>query len=257
MNAISSVIGIALLCLAGWTHAAEFSGKVIAVLDGDTLMVMQGCEGVEPVAADIHRHLPCGGKNPVKVRLAEVDAPEKAQPYGSAAQQSLAGMVMGKRIQVASRAIDDYGRMIAMVNIDGMNVNYEQVRRGMAWEYSRFHNNRRVMALQREAQQAKRGLWAGEKITEPAQWRKLHPSISAADAPFSEKASSTKSKADLVKQLSSGPTCIKKYCSQMSSCEEARDYLSRCGNKMLDGDGDGVPCEKLCVPTARSAKGAS
>ena len=229
MNTLRLLISIALLCATGWTHAAEFSGKVIAVLDGDTLMVMQG-------------------KSPVKVRLAEVDAPEKAQPYGVASQKSLAEMVMGKQIQVASRAIDDYGRMIAMVSIDGLNVNHEQVRQGMAWEYSRFHNNRVVMALQREAQQAKRGLWAGEEIAEPSQWRKLHPSTFAANATSPAGASRAKSQTDPALQSGSGQACARKYCSQMASCEEARDYLARCGTRTLDGDGDGMPCESLCAP---------
>lgn len=218
MKIIRSLIGIALLCAAGLTYAAEFTGKVIAVMDGDTLLVLRG-------------------GNPVKVRLAEIDAPEKAQPYGTASQKSLAGMVMGKQIQVASRAVDDYGRMVAMVRIDGLNVNHEQVRRGMAWEYSRFHNNREVMALQREAQQAKRGLWAGEEAIEPSQWRKQHPSaLPALPAAASSPA------------VVLDPACSKKRCSEMTSCEEARHYLTQCGIKTLDGDGDGIPCEKLCVP---------
>jgi endonuclease YncB( thermonuclease family) len=210
MNFFRPLIAIVLLCTTGWIQAAEFTVKVIAVMDGDTLMVMQG-------------------DRPVKVRLAEIDAPEKAQPYGMASQQSLAELVMGKQIHVTSRAIDDYGRMIAIVSVAGLNVNHEQVRRGMAWEYSRFHNNTPVMALQREAQQARRGLWAGEGSIEPAQWRKLHPGTLSATA-------------------SADPSCAKKQCVQMSSCEEARDYLSRCGNKSLDGDGDGMPCEELCMP---------
>ena len=40
----------------------------------------------------------------------------------------------------------------------------------------------------------------------------------------------------------------------MSSCEEARHYLQVCGLKYLDGDGDGNPCEKLCVPRAKEEK---
>jgi hypothetical protein len=32
----------------------------------------------------------------------------------------------------------------------------------------------------------------------------------------------------------------------MASCEEAKFYLSRCGVGSLDGNKDGVPCEKLC-----------
>ncbi|OGT09511.1 MAG: hypothetical protein A3J49_17885 [Gallionellales bacterium RIFCSPHIGHO2_02_FULL_57_16] len=135
MNGLRCLACVLLLCIGSLAEAADFSGKVIAVLDGDTLLVLRG------------------GK-PVKVRLAEIDAPEKAQPYGAASQESLAGLVMGKQVHVASRAVDDYGRLVATVSIDETNVNHEQVRRGMAWEYSRFHSNRELMALQRDAQQA-------------------------------------------------------------------------------------------------------
>ena len=225
MNNIRFMICIALLCVNGLAYAADFSGKVIAVMDGDTLLVMRG-------------------KQPVKVRLAEMDAPEKAQPYGTASQKSLAEMVMGKQIRVESRAVDDYGRLVATVYANELNVNHEQVRRGMAWEYSHFHSNREVMALQYEAQQAKRGLWAEEGAVEPSQWRKQHPGIirlGAVVSPVSAPAATTVI----------GAACgSKKHCSQMSSCEEARYYLAQCGIKTLDGDGDGVPCEELCSPPA-------
>lgn len=38
----------------------------------------------------------------------------------------------------------------------------------------------------------------------------------------------------------------KRYCKDMDSCDEARHYLTRCGVRSLDRDGDGVPCESLC-----------
>lgn len=38
----------------------------------------------------------------------------------------------------------------------------------------------------------------------------------------------------------------KTTCSQMTSCEEARFYLERCGTTGLDGNSDGVPCNGLC-----------
>ena len=34
------------------------------------------------------------------------------------------------------------------------------------------------------------------------------------------------------------------YCSQMSSCEEAKFFLAHCPGTKMDGDGDGIPCEK-------------
>ena len=38
----------------------------------------------------------------------------------------------------------------------------------------------------------------------------------------------------------------KRYCREMTSCEEAKYYLEHCGLSSLDGDGDGTPCESLC-----------
>jgi endonuclease YncB( thermonuclease family) len=172
LNTVRLLICVALICSSALANATEscesppcdgipagtFSGKVIAVIDGDTLLVFRD-------------------RHPVKVRLAEIDAPEKAQPYGSASKQSLVELVMGKQIQVASRVVDDYGRLVATVHAGEINVNHEQVRRGMAWEYSRYHSNRELMALQRGARQAGRGLWAEEGAVEPSQWRKQHPGI--------------------------------------------------------------------------------
>ena len=213
-----------LLFIGGLAQAAEFTGKVIAVLDGDTLLVLRS------------------GK-PVKVRLAEMDAPEKAQPYGIASQKSLAELVMGEQVRVASRAVDDYGRLVATVSIGAINVNHEQVRRGMAWEYSRFHGNHELMALQRDAQQAGRGLWADEAV-EPSQWRKQHSgSSSPQPSPVVSSAS-----APVIATPIASACGNKKYCSEMASCEEARHYLATCGIQTMDGNGDGVPCEKLCAP---------
>ncbi|TAN71919.1 MAG: thermonuclease family protein [Gallionella sp.] len=140
---------------------AEFTAKVVVVLDGDTVLVQR--QG-----------------DPVKIRLAEIDAPEKAQPFGETAKRSLSGMVLGKTVKVVSRAVDKYGRMVAHISVDGMDVNAEQIRRGMAWEYSHFHSNRALIALQKEARQAPRGLWAMSDPTPPWKWRKLHPSVHVA-----------------------------------------------------------------------------
>ena len=233
MSSIRFLICAALLCISALASAENFSGKVIAVLDGDTLLVIR----------DGH---------PVKVRLAGIDAPEKAQPFGMTSQKSLAEMTKGKQVQVESRAVDDYGRLVAMIRVGEVNVNHEQVRCGMAWEYSRYHSNRELMALQHEAQQARRGLWAEEGAVEPSQWRKQHPGapviqLSATVSPVSAPAASAPF--DPASRPGSGQDCSKKHCSEMSSCEEAMHYLSVCGKKSLDGNADGIPCERLCAAT--------
>lgn len=36
----------------------------------------------------------------------------------------------------------------------------------------------------------------------------------------------------------------RQYCSQMTSCAEAKAFLRSCPGMKMDGDGDGVPCEE-------------
>jgi endonuclease YncB( thermonuclease family) len=65
--------------------------------------------------------------------------------------------------------------MVAHLTINGLDVNAEQIRRGMAWEYSSHHSNKALVALQSEAKQAPRGLWKQDHPMPPWKWRKLHP----------------------------------------------------------------------------------
>ena len=221
---IARLICVALLCFSSLSYCEtlrpssgqEFTAKIIVVIDGDTVV--------------IRRH------GLVKIRLAEIDAPESAQTFGETSKQSLSGMVLGKQVTVVSQAVDKYGRMVAHLSINGLDVNAEQIRRGMAWEYSNYHSNKALVALQKEAMQAPRGLWAQSNPTPPWVWRKQHPFIdSAHSAP------------------TSGSNCgNKKRCSEMSSCEEARHYFTQCGVKTLDGNGNGVPCERLCAPIQKN-----
>lgn len=225
----------ALLCVAlliqtsVLAHAAEFTGKVIAVMDGDTLLVLRGGQ-------------------PVKVRLAEIDAPEKDQPFGTASRESLAEMVKGKLVRVTNTAVDDYGRLIATVHSGEINVNREQVNRGMAWEYSRYHSNKELAGLQREAQDAGRGLWAEAEAIEPSKWRKQH-AVGATAAATALAASTPERNTP----TDAGQECQKKYCAEMSSCEEAIRHFTQCSRRGLDGDADGKPCESLCSPVDKTA----
>jgi len=168
-----------LLCgTVATAHAGQFTGKVVAVLDGDTVMVVRN------------------SGTPVKVRLAGIDAPEKEQPFGMASKTSLSELVFHNQVIMNSLAVDIYGRLVALLEVDGNNINEEQVRRGMAWAaegwrhsrraptgvpiagaYSNYHSNKIYIELQSDAQHARRGLWAGQEIMEPAQWRKLHPAV--------------------------------------------------------------------------------
>jgi endonuclease YncB( thermonuclease family) len=207
-------------CTIAVASGVQFTARVIAVLDGDTIMVLRS------------------SGPPVKVRLADIDAPEKEQPGGVESTKSLSELVMHKQVRLNTLATDIYGRLVAHLTVDGKSVNEEQVRRGMAWEYSYYHDNKSYIALQSEAQQAQRGLWSGsEEIMKPVQWRKLH----AKQVPVST--------------LHAKPSALeapdytcgsKRLCSQMLTCDEAYYYLSECRVKSLDPNRDGVPCEHIC-----------
>lgn len=135
------------------TTAALLVGLVIAIADGDTLTVLN---------AD---------KEQVRVRLAEIDAPERKQPFGNRSRQALADMCFRVEATVKVVDVDRYGRTIGRVECAGADANAEQVRNGMAWVYPRYATDATLYQLQDEARAAGRGLWADHDPAAPWEWR--------------------------------------------------------------------------------------
>jgi endonuclease YncB( thermonuclease family) len=134
-------------------QAGTFVGKVVGIADGDTLTIR---------TASKHQH---------RIRLAEIDAPEKRQPFGKRSKQSLSDLCFGKQAKVTPRVIDRYKRTVAHINCAGVDVSAEQVGRGMAWVYRRYARNHNLYILEHNARVAKRGLWADPNPTTPWEWR--------------------------------------------------------------------------------------
>jgi endonuclease YncB( thermonuclease family) len=107
-----------------------------------------------------------------KIRLAEIDAPEKGQPFGTQSKQMLSDLCFGKKAKVIPHVKDQYGRTVAHVSCEGIDANAEQVSRGMAWVYRKYAKDHNLFLLEHEAKRHKRGLWADKSPTPPWQWRK-------------------------------------------------------------------------------------
>ena len=134
--------------------AAELSGIVTEVQDGDTLTLVNW-------------------QATYKIRLADIDAPEWKQEYGKDSRASLFHMCGLKLATAETRGEDRYGRTLATVTCAGIDANAEQVRRGWAWVYVRYApKNSPLYALEREARLEKRGLWVDDEPVPPWDWRK-------------------------------------------------------------------------------------
>ena len=154
---ISLVVALcALLLLPLLAFTEEHNGRVVGVTDGDTLTLL-----VE-------------GKRQIKVRLAEIDAPESRQPYGKRAKQELSDLAFNKEARVRVQDIDRYGRTVGRVFVGNVDVNAEMVRSGAAWVYRKYVKDASLFKLEDEARREKRGLWSlpeSERVP-PWEWRK-------------------------------------------------------------------------------------
>lgn len=103
-------------------YGKTYEGKVIAVIDGDTIKILTS------------------DKKQVKIRLAQIDAPEKSQDYGNKSKQSLSDMVFGKQVKVVQEDTDKYGRAAGRVYLNNLDVNAEQVKRGYTWNMQMTKN---------------------------------------------------------------------------------------------------------------------
>jgi len=114
-----------------------------------------------------------------KIRLHGIDAPETRQKCsskdrteyscGKASTDALRVLVEGDPVRCEGDTYDRYRRLIATCYIGSLNLNAELVRQGWAIAYRRYSKN--YISAEKEAQETKRGMWAGE-FTPPWKWRR-------------------------------------------------------------------------------------
>lgn len=134
--------------------ALVFVALVIGISDGDTLTVVHD-------------------QQQVKIRLAEIDAPEKAQPFGARSRQSLADLCFQAKAEIKPEKRDRYGRTVARVTCNGKDASTAQIAAGMAWVYTKYSTDPTLPTLEAEARTAQRGLWADPSPVPPWDWRRL------------------------------------------------------------------------------------
>ena len=185
----------------------------------------------------------------VKVRLGEIDTPESRQPYGQRAKQALSDLAFNQQARVVVQDTDRYGRTVGRVYVGSLDVNAEMIRQGAAWAYRQYLKDQSLLVLEAQAKAAKRGLWALPEAQRcpPWDWRKNACPMSASAPAPAPASPAARAPTAATTTTSGGFTCAgKRYCREMTSCEEAKFYLTQCGVGSLDGNHDGVPCAKLC-----------
>ncbi len=147
------LLALYLVLSAGISLAAEISGIVTEIQDGDTLTLVNW-------------------QYTYRIRLADIDTPELAQPRGVDARTSLFHICGLKRAVAETRGEDFRGRTLATVTCAGVDSSAEQVRRGWAWVYPQYApKGSPLYRIENEARLARRGLWQDASPVPPWEWR--------------------------------------------------------------------------------------
>ena len=152
---MKKLLFLSLLLLSLSTFSAEIIGKVVGVSDGDTITVLDDMD-----------------KGTFRIRLDKIDAPEKKQAFGNKSKQFLSTLIFGKKVSICFKSIDNYGRVLGVVSLDGKEINLVMVQNGYAWHYSYYDKTPAYIEAEKQARADKKGLWADPNPINPYQFRK-------------------------------------------------------------------------------------
>lgn len=129
-------------------------GKVTAITDGDTFKLLKQDSTL------------------IRVRLANIDCPERKQPFSKRAKQFTSDAIFSKEVKIVVLKKDRYGRFIANVFYDDENnLGKDLLKAGFAWHYVRYSNDATLQILEDVARLNKVGLWQDPSSIAPWEWR--------------------------------------------------------------------------------------
>ncbi len=136
-------------------NAQRIYGKVVGITDGDTFKLLE---------KDSILH---------KVRVANIDCPERRQPFSNRAKQFTSDAIFSKEIRIEVINKDRYGRLVAHVIYDrAYQLSAELVKNGYAWNYDKYSDDEILIDLENIARKKKVGLWSDPSPIPPWEWRK-------------------------------------------------------------------------------------
>lgn len=143
-----------LIILSSYLFSFELIGKVVKVSDGDTITILTS------------------DKTQYKIRLNDIDAPEKKQAFGNKSKDNLAKYIAGKTVKVEYKTKDKYKRILGTIYYNNIDINLQQVKDGYAWVYKKYSKNQDYYNAEKVARENKKGLWIDKSPLEPWEFRK-------------------------------------------------------------------------------------
>ncbi len=148
-------IALGFILLTSFLVIGSFNGKVVRVIDGDTIVVLNS-------------------KNEqVKIRLEGIDCPESNQDFGTQAKKATSDLCFGKQVRVVQSGTDRFGRVLAFVYVDddSVSINEELLKMGLAWHYKKYNQDEKLAQLEWMARKNKVAIWSLSKPVAPWEFR--------------------------------------------------------------------------------------
>lgn len=154
MNSFKSVLCVIILLLTFSARCQTLTGKVVGIMDGDTFKLLTADSTL------------------VKVRLANIDCPEKKQPFFASAKEFTSNAIFGKTVTINILKTDRYKRYISnVIYNDSLSLCHQLVKNGLAWHFVRYSKDPTLQQLEDNAKKDKIGLWQDSNPIAPWEWR--------------------------------------------------------------------------------------
>lgn len=155
---------ILLLFISTLSYSQTVKGVVIKCYDGDTYAIK------------------LEDSTKIKVRVIGIDCPEivgystKLQPYGDSATIFVKEMLLNKNVEVVIKSKDVYGRYLAKILIDSVDISYLLLNKGLATYNSTsiIEDRHNLKKVKNTAKRNKIGIWSKNDFITPKKWRKIY-----------------------------------------------------------------------------------